>query len=93
MSLPDINQTRIVCAALQFDGGFIVPGPRHFDEIMHPIISKANPGRTTKVVQGFIDQRGNFYDRQQAYKIAMEAGQISRRVGGDEGTLYSENLY
>lgn len=47
-------------------------------------------------VQGFIDQRGTFMTREEAWKVAVESGQIKRRVGGDErngGTLYSENLY
>lgn len=43
--------------------------------------------------QGFIDQRGNFLGRQEAWQVAQAAGQIIRRVGGDTeagGTLYSE---
>ena len=45
---------------------------------------------------GFIDQFGTFFNRQQAWKIAEKRDQIIRRVGGDiahGGTLYSENLY
>lgn len=46
--------------------------------------------------QGFIDQHGAFMSRREAWEVAEAAGQIIRRVGGDEadgGTLYSENLY
>jgi hypothetical protein len=43
--------------------------------------------------QGFINQRGEFLTRKQAWVIAFNANQIIRRVGGDEGVLYSENLF
>jgi hypothetical protein len=43
--------------------------------------------------QGFIDQRLNFLTREEAYVIAKENNQIRFRCGGDEGVLYSENLY
>jgi hypothetical protein len=46
--------------------------------------------------QGFIDQKGKFLNREEAYVIAEAAGQvigkvIPRRCGRPE--LYSENLY
>ena len=44
-------------------------------------------------VQGFIDQRGNFLTREEAWIVAEASGQIIRRVGGDGKKLYSENLY
>lgn len=43
--------------------------------------------------QGFIDQRGAFLTREEAHKVATGAGQIIRRCGGDDGRLFSENLY
>lgn len=43
--------------------------------------------------QGFIDQYGFFYDRKEAWIIAVENGQIRNEDGGPEGTLYSEHLY
>jgi hypothetical protein len=46
--------------------------------------------------QGFVDQKGNFLSRTEAWQVAQTANQIIRRVGGDTangGTLYSENLY
>lgn len=44
-----------------------------------------------EIEQGFIDQFGQFYDRQKAFDIAEAAGQIVGTVYGR--TLYSENLY
>jgi hypothetical protein len=48
-------------------------------------------GRATE--QGFIDQFGVFMTREEAYEVAKAAGQIKYRCGGDEGRLFSENLY
>jgi hypothetical protein len=55
---------------------------------------------------GFIDQEGDFLTRAEAWKVADKAGQIRRPYGferhyknqrvanvGDEGLLFSENLY
>lgn len=56
-----------------------------------------NNGHSSEpTAQGFVDQRGVFLTRTEAWSIALAAGQIIRRVGGndtDGGTLYSENLY
>jgi hypothetical protein len=43
--------------------------------------------------QGFIDQFGVFMTREEAYVVAKAAGQIKYRCGGDDGVLFSENLY
>ena len=82
----------IVCAAVRkrFTGQTAL-GVRHWDGFMSHLDSEGDP-----VDQGFIDNQGNFLNRTDAWKVANEAGQITRRVGGDDadgGTLYSENLY
>jgi hypothetical protein len=43
--------------------------------------------------QGFVDQHGKFYTRDEAWKIAEANGQLFRRFDGDGVDLYSENLY
>lgn len=100
--------SRIVCSANRCDvTGHIAIGIRHYDALMQDqitnlqIVMKETDSFTSTpfervVTQGFIDQRGNFYNRQEAWKIAEQNGQVLRRVGGDtanSGTLYSENLY
>jgi hypothetical protein len=85
-------ERRIVCAALCLGSRDIICGPRHFDWIMQRQILR--DGRDwMKAQQGFLDQRGVFVSREEAWKIAREAEQIVRRVGGDGKRLYSENLY
>lgn len=77
---------RVVCAALKSIGGQLVLGPRHFDETMHLQMAQL-VGYMTPWEQGFIDQHGTFLTREEAWKVASEAGQIVRRVGGDEAPL------
>ena len=90
---------RVVCAAIRDEHGELLIGVRHFSPDMRKTMSYMQDfGQRFKRehTQGFVDQFGKFMDRQEAWKVANEAGQIYRRVGGDEskgGTLYSENLY
>lgn len=89
---------RIVAAANRHDNGAIVVSARHFDTLMHAQISARREPRESwrTSQQGFIDQFGEFHDRQTAWQLALAAQQIRRRCGGDDahgGTLYSENLY
>ena len=50
---------------------------------------------STQFEQGFIDQFGVFYNREEAMVIALAAGQDIdyKRNGGDSLILYSEGLY
>ena len=90
---------RVVCAAMRNSAGDIVTGARHYDGIMRQHIERLRETHghdvwsKSDIEQGFIDQRGEFLTREEAHKVATEAGQIIRRCGGDDGTLFSENLY
>lgn len=89
----------IVCAACKF-GDFVATGPRHFDDTMfnqsEAYYNSINGEREySKWEQGFIDQFGNFYNREEAMKIVKENGQPFdiERNGQQDHTLYSEGLY
>lgn len=84
---------RIVCAANKFENGPLLIGARHFDQHMQVQMAYMGVKGSDPHVQGFIDQYGKFYTREEAWKVAVENGQIVRRCGGDEGMLFSENLY
>lgn len=88
---------RVVCAAIRvMSRGLVITGSRHFDTIMRGQMSASDPEERIiwgLAEQGFIDQRGEFLTREEAHQVATAAGQIIRRCGGDEGRLYSENLY
>jgi len=109
---PGKAEPRIVCAANHYsfkniinqEDDFLIVGPRHNDLTMLNQLKICEVYLNDEgiliedahVEQGFIDQFGDFYTRQEAWKIAEANGQIYRRVGGDDrngGTLYSENLY
>lgn len=99
---------RIVCAAniihithlegvkLDIPRMHIVTGARHFDTIMHNQLDllKESGAQWTHTIreQGFIDQRGKYITREDAWRIAEANGQIIDHVSSP-GTLYSENLY
>jgi hypothetical protein len=100
------SSPRIVCAANYYpEHGVLVIGIRHYDKIMLTQIGywKARlAGYPEQLAtlgeerQGFVDSRGNFLSRTQAWKVAVAEDQIIRSCGGegaDGGTLYSEHLY
>ena len=92
---PRVPQCRIVAAAIR-KGDSIIVGARHFDTLMRNAIHESKVIGWPSAEQGFVDQRGIYLSRTAAWTIALAAGQIIRRCGGDEtdgGTLYSENLY
>lgn len=91
----------IVCAACKY-GDFIACGPRHFDETMCPQVEafiKANGLDDASVWgefdQGFVDQYGKFYSREDAIQIVLNNGQNfdQERNGGGKLWLFSEGLY
>lgn len=89
-------QRRIVCAAVRIDVDKVICSPRHYDSVCRATINLLPEEDREKwycAEQGFVDQFGKFLDRHEAYKIAKAANQIIFRCGGDEGKLFSENLY
>lgn len=96
-------QRRIVCAANRFElktGSFIVvPGARHYSPDMAAVIDLIEDQLSTRFVageeQGFIDQWGEYHNREDSLIIATHAGQINtvREKGHPHDTLFSEDLY
>lgn len=85
---------RIAAAAIRVGGQVrhMLPPARHHN-VMHRFYRK-----TGVVVgpdeQGFITDTGRYVDREEALKIAVFAGQIIRRSGGDHATeLFSEDMW
>ena len=90
---PDYKVTprRVVCAALRNrTSGRIICGARHWDKVMRA--QKLENESWKGWDQGFIDQFGDWMDRETAWRIACDQMQI-RRLVGPSGTLFSENLY
>ena len=95
---PMAGKRRIVCAAIRNDGE-IVLGIRHHDKMMNRAIENFGDAggywMRPDEEQGFVDQWGNFLNREDALIVARTAGQILRVGAGWNATkeLFSENLY
>lgn len=88
--LLDVTNARIVCAAVRLGDGLIIPGPRHWDNVMHRVataLHNRSPMDFAAADQGFIDQFGIFHNRREAAAIAHRAGQAN------VPELFSEDLY
>lgn len=85
----------IICAALKDrDTNAIFSGVRHADiyEMLHNLDYKID------AIEGFVDNRNNFYDRHEAFMWAQQIGQLPETVleyknDRSENELYSEDLY
>lgn len=85
----------IICSALKDrDTNVIFSGIRHADiyEMLHNLDYKIN------AIEGFVDNRNNFYNRHEAFMWAQQIGQLPETVleykkEHMENELYSEDLY
>jgi hypothetical protein len=81
---------RVVCAAIRNrKTGALICGARHHNCLQSKFCSRPHDDWE----QGFIDQFHKFMSRETAWEVAERQSQIIRRCGGDEGKLFSENLY
>ncbi len=95
------NQRRVVCAAIRAADGDVLLGIRHYSRDMHEQMARRLDGskfhHRHDEDQGFVDQRGVFMTRAEAYGVARDAGQLVRPDacgnGIDGPKLYSEGLY
>lgn len=89
----------IVCAANRFEGGLIIAGARHFDNVMHGNVQRIfktdnRAYQCSMSEQGFIDQWGRFYTREDAFKIVQKNGQpFNAERNVSTIALFSEGLY
>lgn len=103
LSNPIIDDDRtdlvIVAAANRLSCGTLLVGARHWDILMHQQFKAMDLTKQilhSEVIQGFIDNKGNFHTREEAFKIAKAAGQLEGRIKTDHPnstTLYSEDIY
>lgn len=82
----------IVCAAIRL-GDKVIIGNRHYDSLMSRVLIQTPEEDWSKAEQGFVDNKGVFLTREEAWFVAKDANQIIRRIPCKEGVLYSEHLY
>lgn len=95
-------EPRIVCSANKLSDGAILIGIRHWDSHMHyqlslMVVDDEAPLLESELtkghIQGFLDQFGKFYTREEAYIVAEKNSQITRNLNHSTNKLYSEHLY
>lgn len=97
------NRERILCAANYYDDGkkhvhqppnlatgYVVLGFRHCSAYSSYYAIKERGG-AFETADGFLTSTNRFVSREEAYQIALAAGQISPKVEDDR--LFSEDLY
>ena len=91
-------QQVVVCAAYRHKD-LIITGARHSDKIMNSVLrllpKEVKPQNGSGWEQGFINQFGEFLNRQEALIVAKASGQPlnMERNGGNGKDLYSEGVY
>ena len=95
----------IICAAIELTMNniagtkLVICGHRHKNCVEIAQYSLNSNWIHPKRVEGFIDHNGKFLNRKEAYKHALECGQINqhtkwyRKDNNYEEELYSEDLY
>lgn len=73
-------ERRVVCAAIRASEGSVLLGIRHYSADMHAQIAARRDGEKFKhrhdEDQGFVDQHGVYMTREEAYQVALAAGQV-----------------
>ena len=97
------NQRRIVSAANKYNLNngqeITLPCVRHSSKDLHQTLEVLkgacllDKGFCAPRNQGFIDQYGNWWSREDAFVIAKAANQINFARNGSNVELYSEGLY
>ena len=96
-----MKERRIVCAAIRAADGRVLLGIRHYSVDMHAQLARRDDHNRFHHLmgenQGFVDQHGVYMTREEAYQVALAAGQIIYPEACGEGSsgpkLYSEGLY
>ena len=88
----------IICAAIKDTRTGAVFGGIHHGDIYSAMHDAGITPPRAAAIEGFLDEKNNFYNRYEAYNIAMTNGQLNattRQYKHDKGEreLFSEDLY
>lgn len=84
----------IICSAMKMADGYIIRGHRHHNCFQTAQSIPRYADNFDDKVQGFITSLNRFVGREEAYKLFVEAGQVSASPDGHHGEqLFSEDLY
>ena len=90
----------IICSAIKLekeDGSLIICGHRH-SNCFNIFANMTTDWHKAKKIQGFINHKGEFLDRKEAFEHAKECGQCNATQrwyweDHNQDELYSEDLY
>lgn len=87
----------ITHVAIQYDGKtYSLPAPNRHHHVIRMIAKENGVGIKGSDVQGFLDENGEFLNRQGAFIRAQRTGQLTQKEGNQfyqGGDLYSEDLW
>lgn len=83
---------QLVAAAIKTPNGMIYTGRRHYNIFNEAAQDTILSQELRKGTQGFIDEEGNFYNREEAKAHAIAIGQIQEE-NMISSTLTSEDLW
>lgn len=72
---------------------YSLPKPNRHHHLIKLIFEENGKGLTRGQIQGFLDSDGNFVDRFEALKIALEAKQVLNEKDIRAERLFSEDLW
>lgn len=86
--------TKIVAVAIRFpEGGVLtMDRPARHVDLLREADKVCLEDASLRAEQGFLTSRGQYVDRQEAARIALEAGQIER-LRFNKHELFSEDLW
>lgn len=80
---------RITCVAIQYEGEtYSLPAPNRHHHVIRLIGGIHGPD-----IQGFLDDEGNFLNRKDALRVALDAGQVLDPANIRANRLFSEDLW
>ena len=101
--ISDLNNERILCAAIWFkdgkeydmqpenvESGYVTTGYRHGECYTHVLVFKAEVTKLKKI-SGFLTSKNRFVDRTEGFEIAKKENQLIDSNAGP--ILISEDLY
>jgi hypothetical protein len=86
------TREQCVCAAIQFENGYVIRGHRHNDCLRTAGDIPIDHRPTGIPVQGFMTTHNRFVERVEARELQEAAGVLPKR-GGYQHELYSEDIY
>ncbi len=86
--------THLTHVAIKFQGTiYSLPKPNRHHHVIWHIVNITKVSHVDNEEQGFLDNEGNFFTREEALVIALESKQVKDLNNIRAGKLFSEDLW